>query len=118
MEVLPTQLTFQPGETELCIQITIIDDVILEDNETFSVGLITTDQAVILNPSSATVTILNNDSESGSISATKNIEPIATKYSKASMKSLSRFGYGVCADIIYRAGNTGSSSERLCNTER
>ena len=86
MGVLPTQLTFQPGEIELCIQITIIDDVILEDNETFSVGLSTTDQAVLLNPSSATVTILNSDSESGSITVTKNIEPIATRTSKASMK--------------------------------
>lgn len=88
MGVLPTQLTFQPGEIELCIQITIIDDVILEDNEMLSVELSTTDQAVLINSSSATVTILNNDSESGSITATKNIELIATKNSKASMKIL------------------------------
>ena len=64
MEVLPTQLTFQSGETELCRQIIIIDDVVLEENEMFFVVLSTTDQAVLLNPSSATVTILNNDSES------------------------------------------------------
>ena len=64
MEVLPTQLTFQPGETELCRQIIIIGDFILEENEMFFVVLSTTDQAVLLNPSSATVTILNNDSES------------------------------------------------------
>ena len=83
MKVLPTQLTFQPGETELCRQIIIIDDVVLEENEMFFVVLSTTDQAVLLNPSSATVTILNNDSES---SPTKNIQPIATRNSKASIK--------------------------------
>jgi len=62
------QLSFQPGGTELCTAINIINDVILEDSETFSVQLTATDQAVILNPSSATVSIIDNDGESGSIS--------------------------------------------------
>ena len=62
------QLSFQPGGTELCTTINIINDVILEDSETFSVQLTATDQAVILNPSSATVSIIDNDGESGSIS--------------------------------------------------
>ena len=62
------QLSFQPGESEMCTAISITNDAILEDSETFSVQINTTDQAVILNPSSATVTILDNDSESGSIS--------------------------------------------------
>ena len=60
------QLSFQPGESEMCTAISITNDAILEDSETFSVQLNTTDQAVILNPSSSTVTILDNDSESGS----------------------------------------------------
>ena len=67
-EVVSWQLSFQPGESEQCTAINVTDDVILEDSETFSVQLNTTDQAVLFNSSSATVTILDNDSESGSIS--------------------------------------------------
>ena len=67
-EVVSRQLSFQPGESEQCTAINVTDDVILEDSETFSVQLNTTDQAVLFNFSSATVTILDNDSESGSIS--------------------------------------------------
>ena len=66
-EVVSRQLSFQPGETEQCTAINVTDDVILEDSETFSVQLNTTDRAVLFNSSSATVTILDNDSESGSI---------------------------------------------------
>ena len=69
-EVVLRQLSFQPGtgESEMCTAINITDDAILEDSETFSVQLNTTDQAVLFNSISATVTILDNDSESGSIS--------------------------------------------------
>ena len=67
-EVISRQLSFQPGTTQLCAPINITDDAILEDSETFSVQLNTTDQAVILDPISSTITILDSDSESGSIS--------------------------------------------------
>ena len=56
--------TFIPGVNELCTsEISIIDDLILEDNETFSVLLSTTDLDVSLEPSSASVTIVDNDSK-------------------------------------------------------
>ena len=66
-EVTSRQLSFQPGTTRLCAPISITDDAILEDSETFSVQLNATDQSVILNSSSSTVLILDNDSESGLI---------------------------------------------------
>ena len=41
--------------------IPIIDDSVLENNETFSVVLNTEDQNVVLDLTSATVTIVDND---------------------------------------------------------
>lgn len=59
MEIL---LRFLPGTNESCgIMIPIIDDSVLENNETFDVVLSTADLAVSLNPASATVTIVDND---------------------------------------------------------
>ena len=56
--------TFMPGVSDLCTsEISIIDDLVLEDNETFSVLLSTTDLDVSLEPSSASVTIVDNDSK-------------------------------------------------------
>ena len=56
--------TFIPGVKRLCTsEISIIDDLVLEDNETFSVVLSTTDLDVSLEPSSASVTIVDNDSK-------------------------------------------------------
>ena len=56
--------TFIPGVNELCTsEISIIDDLVLEDNETFSVLLSTTDLDVSLEPSSASITIVDNDSK-------------------------------------------------------
>ena len=44
-----------------CVSITIINDSILEDDEFFLVEINTTDNAVILNQSITSVTILDND---------------------------------------------------------
>ena len=56
--------TFIPGVNELCTsEISIIDDLVLEDNETLTVLLSTTDLDVSLEPSSASVTIVDNDSK-------------------------------------------------------
>ena len=55
-------LRFLPGVNESCrIVIPIIDDSVLENNETFSVVLNTEDQNVVLDLTSATVTIVDND---------------------------------------------------------
>ena len=57
------QLTFQPTVTLQCRSVPIINDTILENDEVFSVQLITLDQDVNLTLSTATVTIEDNDSE-------------------------------------------------------
>ena len=59
----PMELTFLQGTSQQCANISISDDAILENNEFFSVQLTTTDQAVTLSPSSATVTIGDDDSK-------------------------------------------------------
>ena len=46
-----------------CTGIRIIDDSSLEDNEIFSVVLITADSDVLLHPASANITIVDNDGE-------------------------------------------------------
>ena len=57
-------LTFSPVMNVSCATvIPIIDDNVLEDDQTFSVMLSTTELDVLLDPASATVTIVNDDGE-------------------------------------------------------
>ena len=57
-------LTFTPTINVSCATvIPIIDDIVLEDDQTFSVVLSTADLDVSLEPSSAPVTIVDNDSK-------------------------------------------------------
>ena len=57
------ELEFQPESTTACVAISISEDLRLENNEMFSVELNTTDQAVVLNPRMALVSIIDNDSK-------------------------------------------------------
>jgi len=56
-------LTFQPGTNGQCTSITIVNDSILENDENLLVELTTSDEVVALIPSSATITIEDNDSK-------------------------------------------------------
>ncbi len=53
---------FIPGQNMTCLLISIFPDDVAELNETFSVTLETSDDAVLLGLSSANVTITDNDS--------------------------------------------------------
>jgi len=59
------QLTITPGTTgdPPCILILILNDLVVEDTKIFSVNLTTTDSDVLLHPSSAVITIEDDDSE-------------------------------------------------------
>ena len=57
------ELEFQPMSTRVCGNISILEDSRLENSETFSVEVNTTDQAVVLNPMMAIVSIADNDSK-------------------------------------------------------
>ena len=58
----PENIFIGPGMTGTqCRSISITDDSILENDEVFVVALSTTDQDVILNPSTTSVTILDDD---------------------------------------------------------
>ena len=48
---------------EQCFNVTILSDVLIEDDEVFLVQLSTDDGGVVLNPEQADVVILNNDCE-------------------------------------------------------
>ena len=52
-------LTFDPATSRLCKNITITDDNVPENDETFTVIL--TDSGITLSPDTATVTIVDND---------------------------------------------------------
>ena len=57
-------MVFQPEELQLqCVNITIVDEVTLEEDEVFFVSLTSDDPGVVINPpqSLATVVILNDD---------------------------------------------------------
>ena len=60
---MTVELEFQPESTTACVAISITEDLRLENNEMFSVELNTTDQAVVLNPRMALVSIIDNDSK-------------------------------------------------------
>ena len=55
-------LTFSASESRICRNVISADDDILEDDEDLLLTLTTSDGTVILRPSEATVTILNDDS--------------------------------------------------------
>ena len=57
------ELTFVPATTEQCTLITIDLDTVVENTEIFSVQLGTRDQDVILFPTTASILILDDDSE-------------------------------------------------------
>ena len=59
--VTSSDLTFDAATSSQTVTIPILDDDIVEDSETIIVTLTSTDPAAILNPSSATVTIEDND---------------------------------------------------------
>ena len=62
---LMDQLTFNSGSglQRECATITVGSDTTLEDNESFSVVLTTTDPDVIISQNTAVVTIINDDSK-------------------------------------------------------
>ena len=60
----PMELIIVAGADQQCTSISISDDPILESDELFSVELNTTDQAVTLHPSSANITIGDDDGKS------------------------------------------------------
>ena len=49
--------------TESCVNISVSRDVVLEDDEVFTVQLNTSDEAVLFSLSSANVTIVDDDSK-------------------------------------------------------
>ena len=57
------ELTFPASTTVSCVNISISGDLDLEDNEVFTVQLDSSDRAILFRPSSATVTITDDDSK-------------------------------------------------------
>ena len=57
------ELRFLPSATVLCSDISVSGDLVLEVNEVFTVQLNTSDRAILLSPSSANVTIMDDDSK-------------------------------------------------------
>ena len=57
-------ITFQPSNvTEVCTDVLIREDTLLEDAETFSAEVTSTDGRVLIGLSSASITITDNDGE-------------------------------------------------------
>ena len=59
--MISLNLVFNATVTQWYTEITINNDTLFEDDETFSVSLETDDQAVMLSPNTATVTIVDED---------------------------------------------------------
>ena len=56
-------LTFNAAVTSQMVEVPIIDDYIVEHSEIINLTLVSTDSAVILNPSTSTITIEDVDSK-------------------------------------------------------
>jgi len=56
-------MTFNAGVTTQVVQLYIIDDDIVEHSEVFNLTLRSTDSAVVLNPSTSTITIEDVESK-------------------------------------------------------
>ena len=66
MALVGTAVTFLAGSMDpMCVNVVINDDILLEDDETFSVRLSTEDSGVMLGNAVMEVTILASDGECG-----------------------------------------------------
>ena len=60
---LSVELEFYPESSKVCYIVDIIIDGVLEGNENFTAVLIANDTQVIVSPGSATITIMDGNSE-------------------------------------------------------
>ena len=60
---LTTQLTFTSDTNRICHNISVLDDVLYEDPESFNVTLITSDSSVMIDPDRTTGRIVVNDND-------------------------------------------------------
>ena len=62
-ENVSTILTFPECESKSCVNISILDDVTVEKNQTFSISLDSTDSRIIIDPDlkDGEVTIMDNE---------------------------------------------------------
>ena len=60
---LSTSLTLEPGEGSVFVDISTLDDQLLEKNETFFVHLMTFDPTVVFSSVNRAVLIIDNDSK-------------------------------------------------------
>ena len=81
---VPSMFTIQREQEEMCFNITIKDDALIETNETFTLSLSTVSTnfsaGVLLTPESTTIKIVDNDGECIIITVS-----ICTKYYYLSM---------------------------------
>ena len=54
-------VTFQAGDDTATVEVTILDDTIIEESEIFTAALSTTESNVMLSDDIATITILDDD---------------------------------------------------------
>ena len=66
-------LTFSATEMRICRDVTSVEDDILEDDEDLILTLSTDDPSIVLGPSEATVTILDDDSRSSAMLNCQNL---------------------------------------------
>jgi uncharacterized delta-60 repeat protein len=91
-------LTFAPGETVQSFSVPILDDLLIEPTESFRVTLSNLTGAAALGLASATVTILDNDFQAGTL-----------RFS-ASSYSVAESGGSVGLTVLRTNGTTGSVS--------
>lgn len=59
--IAPTDLTFAVATNQVCTEIVIFDDNILENDETFTVSMESLSESIVILTDSSTVTITDND---------------------------------------------------------
>ena len=96
-------LTFTPGQTSKTITLTILDDLNYETDETFYVQLSDATNASIVDPST-TITILNDDAQTPSITSTGTLNTFNACAGTASTEqSISVSGTNLVSDITVTA---------------
>ena len=65
-------LTFSATEMRICRDVTSVEDDVLENDEDLMLTLSTDDPSLVLGPSEATVTILDDDSRSSAMLNSQN----------------------------------------------
>jgi acetyl esterase/lipase len=106
--LVPGTLTFAPGETLKTIAVTIVDDAVAENNETFTVALTSPENAV-LGAGSISVTVVDDDVPT-TVGFSQTTYEVGEGAGSVALTAVRSGNLSVPTDVTYSSNSTGCCS--------